>query len=185
MSLDNLPIQTASLLLRPFVPADARDTFVLSNEEAFRAWLPSQVYGNEPEALAVLEFLIGQYASPADPRLGPFVLAVEQAADQALIGHVGFSPFEGEVEIGFAIAQRCQGQGLAREAAVAASRWALGTFGLERILGITAAANLASRRVLARAGFAHQEDRAMRFQGVEQPVCVYTLAALAGPAPGS
>lgn len=175
MSLDSLPLHTGALLLRPFVPADARDLFVLSHEEAYRAGLPSQVYRDEPHALAVLEYLIGQFASPADPRHGPFVLAIEQLADHALIGHVGFSPFEGEVEIGFAIAQRCQGRGLGREAVGAASRWALETFELEKILGITAAANIASRRVLAHAGFAHQEERVMRFQGAEEAVIVLAL----------
>ncbi len=184
MSLDNLPLHTTSLLLREFVPEDAGEMFRLSQEEAYRAGLPSQAYADEPAARSALEYLIAQCASPADPRLGPVVLAVELAADRTVIGHVGFSPFEGEVEIGFAIAQRCQGRGLGREAVVAAARWAFATFGLETIIGITALGNRASRRVMERAGFAQREERVMRFQGVEESVTFYALAARGRPAPG-
>lgn len=184
MSLSHLPLDTAALRLREFVPDDVGEIFRLSQEEAYRAGLPSQVYADEAAARAALDYLIAQCASPADPRRGPVVLAVELAADRTVIGHVGFSPFEGEVEIGFAIGQRCQGRGLGCEAVAAASRWAFANFGLEKILGITAAGNHASRRVMERAGFVLQEERVMRFQGVEEVVALYALAALPEPAPG-
>jgi len=177
---NRLPIETPSLVLRPFVVSDAERVFALNDEVAARTWLPSQVYADRAEALAALEFLIGQYSSPGDPRRGPYVLAVEHRADSVLIGHVGFSPLDGDVEIGCAIAEDYQRRGLAVEAVVASSRWVFRSFALERILGITAKANTASRRTVARAGFIHQEDRTMRFQGTEQEVCVYELSRSAG-----
>ena len=131
------------------------------------------------EARALLEFLIEQSAAPGDPRLGPFVLAVDHRGDDALIGHVGLSPlhdeYDGEVEVGFAIAEAYQRRGLAVEAVVAACRWAFGRFGLPRIVGIAARENHASRKVLERAGFEHRADRVMVFQGPEQTVSVYRL----------
>jgi ribosomal-protein-alanine N-acetyltransferase len=133
------------------------------------------VYKEHAHALSVLEFLIDQYSIPGDPRNGPYVLAIVHRADGALIGHVGLSPLDDEVEIGFAIAQSCQRQGLATEAVVAASRWGFEAFGLDRILGITSAANIASRRALIRARFAYIEGKVMRFQGAEQEVSVYAL----------
>lgn len=169
-------VSSPSLLLRRFVARDAERVLALNSEEGARAWLPSQVYADHAEALAALEFLIGQYASPGDPRRGPYVLAVEHRADSVLIGHVGFSPLEGDVEIGCAIAEDYQGRGFAAEAIVAATRWVFRRFALERILGITAKANTASRRAIARAGFVHQEDKTMCFQGTEQEVCVYALS---------
>jgi RimJ/RimL family protein N-acetyltransferase len=172
-----LPLCTPSLLVRPFVREDAATALALSREASLRTWIPSQVYRDEAHATAVLEFLIGQFAAPADPRRGPFVLGLEHRADRELIGHVGLSPFEGEVEIGYAVAERYQGRGLASEAVVAVTRWAFAAFGIERLLGVTAAANVASQRTLERAGFALADERRMVFQGAEQDVRVYVLAA--------
>jgi ribosomal-protein-alanine N-acetyltransferase len=174
---NRLPIETRSLLIRQFVPEDAATVLVLSNEETARTWLPSQVYRDQAHALSVLEFLISQYSTPGNPRHGPYVLAIEHRAHSALIGHVGFSPLDDEVEIGFAVAQGYQRQGFTTEAIVAASRWAFQTFELTRIVGITSAANIASRRTLARALFTYEGDRMLRFQGTEQEVSVYALSA--------
>jgi len=181
MSLNHLPLDTRSLLIRQVALDDTRDLFALSNEEMYRAWLPSQIYSDESHARSVVEFLIGQYSTPATPRQGAYVLVIEHKADRALIGHVGFSPFDDDVEIGFAIAQRSQRHGLAVEAIVAASRWAFETFELDRILGIASSANIASKRALERAEFAHQGDKVMSFQGTEQSVSVYALSAHSGP----
>jgi RimJ/RimL family protein N-acetyltransferase len=171
-----LPIETRSLRIRHFVPEDAADALRLSQEDTSRTWLPSQVFRDHAHALSTLEFFIRTYVTPGNPRLGPYVLAIEHRTDRALLGHVGFSPLDDEVEIGFSIARNHQGQGFATEAIVAASDWALQAFKLDRVLGITSAANVASRHALARAGFGHREDKSMNFQGTEQDVSVYVLA---------
>ncbi len=186
--MHDLPLLTRSLRLRHFTPADAPRVCALSQEACGRAWLPSQVYRDAAHALAVIEFLVTQYQSPGHPARGPYVLAVEQRTDQALIGHVGFSPLGAQVEIGFAVAQDRQRHGLATEAIVSASAWAFRVFTLERILGVTAVANVASQRTLARAGFVHERDVTMAFQGTRQPVLLYALlrstsAKTAGGAP--
>jgi len=176
-----LPVETRRLLIRHFVLEDATVVRLLSNERASRVWLPSQVCKDDAHATAILEDLIGHYAIPANPRHGPYVLALEHRVDRRLIGHVGFSPLDDDVEIGFAIAQDYQGQGLATEAVVAASRWAFEVFELDRILGITSGANIASKRTLSRAQFIYEGDRVMNFQGDEQSVSVYALYG--GPRP--
>lgn len=175
MDLNQLPLETRSLQLRQFVPGDAAAALILSNEESARAELPSQVYRDYGHALSELEFLMSQYSTPGNPKYGPYVLAVEHRASSSLIGHVGFSPLDEEVEIGFSVAQKYQRQGLASEAIVAASRWAFEAFALNRILGITSATNVASRHTLVRARFAYEGAKAMRFQGTEKEVSVYAL----------
>ena len=169
-------IVTPSLVLRPFVVEDAERILTLSNEESARRWLPSQVYADVAQASGVLEFLISQYETPADPKRGYFVLAIDDRASGTLIGHVGFSPLEDEVEVGFGIAEDFQRRGFATEAVDAASRWVMDSFDLRRILGITSAANIASQRTLLKAGFSHERDKVMSFQGTEQPVRVYVLS---------
>jgi ribosomal-protein-alanine N-acetyltransferase len=168
-------IETEALVLRPFELGDAAAVYALSNEPGSRHWLPSQVQADEVGARELLESLIRHYTATADPRRGPYVLAVEHRGDGTLIGHVGLSPFAGDVEIGFAVAEAFQRRGLGVEAVTAACRWAFGRFGLSRILAIAARSNEGSRKLLARAGFEHLEDRVMCFQATEQPVSVYHL----------
>lgn len=180
MAPNRLPIETASLLLRHFDLKDAPAALLLSKEETSRAGLPSQVYRDHAHAVSALAFLIRHYPTPGNPRHGPYVLAVEHRASGALIGHVGFSPLDDEVEIGFSIAQDYQRQGLATQAIVAASRWAFETFELDTIVAITSVANVPSKRTLARAGFVHERNQSMNFQGVVQDVSVYSLARPSG-----
>ena len=176
MAPSTLPLETRSLLIRHLVPADAAAMLVLSNEEPSRIWLPSQVYRDHAHAVVALDYLIGHYSTTADPARGPYVLGIEHRIDGRLLGHVGFSPLDDAVEIGFSIAQDRQGQGLATEAVIAASRWVFESFALERILGVASSANVGSKRVLERAGFVHEREQTMNFQGTEQTVHVYVLA---------
>lgn len=101
------------------------------------------------------------------------MLAVEHAGTRELLGHVGFSPLDEDVEVSYAIAEQARGRGYGTQALAAGCEWAARSFGLRRILAITAATNSASRRTLTRAGFAHVGDEVMRFQGSEQTVSRY------------
>src|ERR1044072_8779812 len=168
MAVHPLALESRSLLLRHFVLEDTVAFHALSDEETSRTWLPSQGYRDHAHACSVLESLIRHYSNPGSPTEGPYVLAIEYRIDGTLIGHVGFSPLGNDVEIGFSIAERGQRQGLATEEIGAASRWAFRTFGLKRIIGVTSNANIASIRTLRRAGFVHEEDRVMTFQGIEE-----------------
>ena len=177
------PISTQSALIRPFTLADADAVLALSNEESLVKWLPSQVYVDHAHAVSVLEFLIGKSTSPADPRLEPYVLAVEDPRTHDLIGHVGFSPLGDEVEIGFAIKESHQGRGIATEVIGAASRWCFRSYAIDRILAITSSANGAAMRALERSGFEWRGNELMDFQGTLQPVATFALARSTTPGP--
>lgn len=170
-------IETPRLVLRRFAAADAGKVFRMSREDSLRAWIPDQVYRDEAHAAAVLAFLISQYDDPGDPRVGPYVLGVELRQSGELIGHVGFSPFHGEVEVGYAIEKAHQGRGLAAEAVRAACEWALREFRLPAVLGVAAARNVASQGVLRRAGFERQREEVTSMQGVRQPAVFFTFTA--------
>ena len=176
-----LPIETASLTLRAFVPEDAPKAFKMSQEDGMRTWLPSQVYRDETHAASVLASLISQYSVPGDPRIGPYVLAVEVRSSGAFVGHVGFSPLREAVEVGFFIESAHRRKGIATEAVRAACEWAADAFSIEIILGVTAVQNSASQSVLLRAGFARQKEEVMRFQGLEQLVIFFALLRASKP----
>jgi RimJ/RimL family protein N-acetyltransferase len=145
----------------------------MSQEETMRAWLPSQVYRDESHAASVLGHLISQYELDASPRSGPLVFGVEHKATGRLVGHAGLSPVLDTVEVGFGIEVSEQRRGYGTEAVSALCTWGLKAFTLEEIIGLTAAKNVASQRVLLRSGFRAKERRLMRFQGVEQTVQIF------------
>jgi ribosomal-protein-alanine N-acetyltransferase len=158
------------------VSEDAKKIFQMSQEEGMRAWMPSQVYRDEAHAVSVLALLISQYSVPADPKVGPYVLGVQLRSTGELVGHVGLSPLYDSVEVGVAIENSHQRKGIATEAVRAACHWAGEVFSLKAILGITAAQNVASQRVLLRAGFARQKDEVRQFQGLRQPVIFFAFS---------
>jgi RimJ/RimL family protein N-acetyltransferase len=138
------------LQLRPFTLADVPALYAMSKEPLLGRFIPDQVYRDLAHAEQVARALI-EMAAHRDPRTQPFVLGVEHAG--ALVGHVGLSKARGSVEIGYAIAEALHGRGLATEAVSAMSSWALAELGLPEVLGIVAAANAPSCRVLEKAGF--------------------------------
>ena len=168
-----LPLRTPSLVLRHFVPEDTPRAMALNAEASTRHWLPSHVYPDLPSAVAALDHLIACYRSPGDARRGPYVLGIEHRRTTQLLGHVGFSPLEGDVEISYAIAESARGQGYGAEALARASAWAARAFDLPRLVANTASANLASRRTLDRAGYLHTGDATMTFQGSDERVSRY------------
>jgi RimJ/RimL family protein N-acetyltransferase len=154
----------------------------LNGEPTTRRWLPSHVYADMNEAASRMRYLIACYSSPGDPRLGPYVLAVDHLASGALLGHVGFSPLDNEVEVSYAIAEGSRGRGYGSEALLHACQWAAEDFNLPSILAITKSENTPSRRTLERAAFVHDDDTVMRFQGSQQTVSRYLWRRASEPA---
>lgn len=173
MHVNSLPIHTPSLRLRCLVVEDAERMMELNAEPSTSRWLPSHVYADMSEATSRVRYLVSCYSSPGDPRMGPYVLAVEHLASGALLGHVGFSPFDGDVEVSYAIAEASRGRGYGSEALLYACRWAAENFNLPALLAITESENAPSRRTLERAAFVHSEDAVMQFQGHQQTVSRY------------
>jgi RimJ/RimL family protein N-acetyltransferase len=177
-----LPISTSSLRLRHIVVEEAVRMMELNAEPSTGQWLPSHVYANEQEAIERMKYLISCYTKPGDPRLGPYVLAVDHLASGALLGHVGFSPFDAEVEVSYAIAESHRQRGYGSEALFFACQWAASSFYLPSLLALTESANTPSRLTLERARFVHVEDSTMRFQGTEQVVSRYLWLPSVGKA---
>jgi RimJ/RimL family protein N-acetyltransferase len=173
MPVNSLSINTPSLRLRHIVIEEAAQMMELNGEPSTRRWLPSHVYADVSEATSRMQYLISCYSSPGDPRLGPYVLAVEHMASGVLLGHVGFSPFDSEVEVSYAIAERLRKCGYGSEALLYACQWAAESFDLPSILAITESENEPSRRTLERATFVHDRDIVMQFQGNEESVSRY------------
>ncbi len=166
-------IDATSVVLRKLKLEDAPKFFRMSHEDGMRTWIPSQVYQDHAHAASVLEYLIKQYDSGADPRTVPIVLPVQLKTTGEVIGHVGLSPLNEWVEIGFAVEHAQQRKGLATEAVKAVCAWATSVYPIKRIHGITAKGNVASQGVLQKAGFGNRKEQLMFMQGAEQPVVIF------------
>lgn len=155
-------ITTSRLLLRPFSLADVPKLYAMSIESGMRRWIRDQVYRDLPHAEQVARALMAYTASAPDPRVRPYVLGVADKQAGTLIGHVGLSAARESVEIGYAIEEQRHGSGLATEAVTAMCDWARTELALPEVLGIVAADNVASCRVLEKAGFVRSHDEIKR-----------------------
>src|SRR3954452_5243296 len=107
--------------------------------------------------------------------LGPFAAyVIVRRADGAAVGDVGFHGppgVGGEVEVGYALAPRARGAGLATESVALLTAWALALPGVRAVSARVTPANLASVRVLERLGFVPdgERDGHLRYVRREQP----------------
>lgn len=90
-----------------------------------------------------------------------------------LIGFCGLQPLAGtpEIEIGWWLARKWWGQGLATEAAREAMRDAFARAGLARIVAIAQPENRASIRIMEKLGMRYERDAVHR----EIPVVLYAI----------
>lgn len=83
------------------------------------------------------------------------IYLIVRRSDDIIIGGIGFhgKPEHGRVEVGYDVASKAQAQGYATEALRALAGWALRQSEVEVVVGRTEAGNIASRRVMEKAGF--------------------------------
>jgi RimJ/RimL family protein N-acetyltransferase len=146
-------IATERLLLRRFEPADVEVLARLNADELFTRHLAG------PMTRAQTEEALERWERHWDEH-GFGLLAVVEKASGAAIGRTGpqyHRAWPVDPEVGWALDPAWWGRGLATEAGRASIEWAFGELGFARVVSITTEANLASRRVMEKLGFAFQE----------------------------
>ena len=143
-------LQTERLTLRRFTAADI-DTLAdwLADPELTRYLGGVRDRAGSEEMFARIE------AHWAEHGFGPLALLDRETGELIGRGGVAFHRlWPGDPEAGWWIASAWQGRGLATEAGAAAVAWAFGELGFARLVSIALEANLASRAVMAKLGFA-------------------------------
>lgn len=147
-------LETARLVLRPWEDRDREPLAWIMGDPQVRRFYPRLLTPEETGA----EIDAARIKAAA---AGFHFQAAEAKADGALVGLLGLGiipddmraaiPRHPEVEIGWVLAERFWGQGLAPEGAAAwlDHAWALG---LPEVVAFTAAINLPSRRVMEKLG---------------------------------
>ncbi len=164
-----IEILTPRLAIRSFQESDASDHQRLSVEETTRYEMYDEACETVEDALNLIRKVRGNEAT----RSFPFALAIERRSDGALLGHVSLSPCDGEIEIGYSIAESERGHGYATEAADAFSAWALREGLAPRLLGVVRVGNAGSGRVLAKAGYRYEGTETRPCFGGVYPVMIY------------
>jgi RimJ/RimL family protein N-acetyltransferase/GNAT superfamily N-acetyltransferase len=146
----NIPTLTTSrLTLRPFTETDAEPLHHILNEDGILRYFPRP---DPPDLARVQRLVAGQLRHWEERGLGWW--AVELRLSGELLGWNGlqYLPDTEEVEVGYLLSRQHWGQGLATEGAQAALRFGLETLRLGSIVGIVHPENIASQRVLVKAG---------------------------------
>lgn len=148
-------LETARLIVRPLEPRDADEWLAMVSDPQVRRYLP-------PGPLPARDTFPGlmERRHTMERECGYALWAIEAKATGDFVGQSGLIPAEGigpEVEIAYHFAKSCWGKGYATEAAIAVLAHGLDRLGLERIIAIVMPGNVASCRVVEKAG--------MRFEG--------------------
>jgi RimJ/RimL family protein N-acetyltransferase len=146
-------IETERLLLRRLEPADL-DTVARWNADELHTRHLAGVLTR-----AQSEEAFARWQRHWDEH-GFGILALVDKASGELIGRSGpqyHRAWPHDPEIGWGLDPAWWGRGLATEAGAASVEWAFGPLGFDRVVSITTEANLASRRVMEKLGFALHE----------------------------
>jgi ribosomal-protein-alanine N-acetyltransferase len=153
-------LRTDRLLLRPFEVDDGADALAYRDDEEFARFLPhipQPFTRRDAEAFVALNMAVEWSRSPT------FAVVLEGR----VIGTVNLEVDAGAraAMLGFAIGRLWWGQGIATEAARAATTWAIEEFDLVRIWASTDNRNVRSQRVLQKLGMRREALRAQDHVG--------------------
>lgn len=142
-------LTTARLTLRPFTETDVDTLHHILGEKDILRYFPK----SDPPSRERVERLIAHQLEHWDEH-GRGWWAVEPHAEECLIGWCGlqYLPETGETEVGYLLSKAFWGRGLATEGAQASLQYGFEHLGLGIIIGITHPENIASQRVLEKAG---------------------------------
>jgi RimJ/RimL family protein N-acetyltransferase len=149
-----MELSTPRLVLRQWRDSDREPFAALNADPEVMEHFPAVFSREESDAR------VDRYAAGIAER-GWGIWAAQTATTGEFIGFVGLNPVPAElpfapgVEIGWRLARRYWGQGLATEAATVALEYALGPLGLEEVVAFTAATNVRSQRVMQKLGMTH------------------------------
>ena len=162
-------IKTQRLSITKFQPDMAEAVHLNSLDGDNRRFNPNEVFETLEDARETVAFLMSVYETGDGPLVYPILLA-----DGTNVGYVQAVPMEGgNWELGYHIAKAYAGNGYATEAVTAFLPAIMRKLAIKEILGICVAENIASIKVLEKAGFVKEFEGMGIYQDVEREICKY------------
>lgn len=147
----------------------AEDVHLNSIDEDNRKFVPDEVFETIDEAKETLEYLISCYDNNDSPLVFPIILK-----DNINIGYVQAILLEDNTyEIGYHIAKKYTNNNYATEALQLFLPYIMNRLNIKEILGICLKENIASCRVLEKAGFIKYFDGICKYQEKDSQVVKY------------
>jgi RimJ/RimL family protein N-acetyltransferase len=168
------PIETSRLRLEPWQSDDWRALHAIAREPEVMRYITDGAPWNETQTQ---EFVARQLRHFSERNYCLWKLIVKNSGDVESGGTVdglcGIQPLTetNEIEIGYWLAQRHWGHGLATEAARAAARDAFERVGLDRLVAVARKENAPSLRIMEKIGMTFERDHIHR--GI--PVVLYSM----------
>jgi RimJ/RimL family protein N-acetyltransferase len=166
------PIETPRVRLEPWQPDDWRALHAIASEPEVMRYITNGAPWNETQTQ---EFVARQLRHFSERNYCLWKLIVKSADAQSgetVDGLCGIQPLveTNEIEIGYWLAQRHWGHGIATEAARAAARDAFERVGLDRLVAVARKENAASLRIMQKIGMTYERDHIHR----NIPVVLYS-----------
>ena len=146
-------LETDRLLVREYVEEDAQAFFKLNTDPEILRFVPDKALLNVEQARRILiDHPIADYRKHG---FGRGACILKSTGEQ--IGFAGLKYLKelGEVDVAYRLLPPYWGQGIATEVAVASVRYGFTDLRLKRIIGLVMPENIASMRVLEKAGLRH------------------------------
>src|SRR5688500_785956 len=143
--------ETQRLIVRHYTKDDSQNFFLLNGDEEIMQYIrPAKT---RREADLFLSEIIEKYEE--DPSVGRW--ATEDKHTGAFVGSFAFIPIEGsadKMQLGYALLKQNWGKGYATELTNGGIQYVFSKTDIAVIFGITETGNIASQKVLLKAGFA-------------------------------
>ena len=148
-------LSTPHLILRALASSDLDDLYEYASDPEIDRYTPWDHYKNIEEAGENLSEFLEAYE-----KHGFWAWGIEHRADKKLIGIININKpgYDRKVEVGYTIARKYWGQGLATEALQALIQYGFEKLDVARIEAVILPENKASSKVLLKAG--------MQFEGL-------------------
>lgn len=143
-------LQTLRLDLREFVTSDFNDLWRLDQDPEVMRYIGDGKRSSRARIASTMRRIPRIYR--LYPGLGSWRAARRDTGEYIGWFTLKYIPKTVEVEVGYRLLRNAWGQGFATEGARELVRYGFDSVGLERIVGITHPGNLASQRVLMKAG---------------------------------
>lgn len=146
-------VETERVLLREFTERDAEAVLAFNGDPRVMQYTGEPVWGDLHEARRRLR----EY--PDYRRHGYGRWAIVHKADRMVVGFNGLKYLDelGETDLGYRLAHRYWGRGLATESSLGVLRYGFDNLGLQRIVALVLPEHTASIRVLQKVGM-HRVD---------------------------
>ena len=142
--------ETERLIVRQYDPAiDAENFFLLNSDKDVMRYIRKPK--SREECIAFLKEIIGAYKK--EPLMGRWAVIGKSTGE--FVGSFAFIPVEGteDSQLGYALLKQFWNKGYATELMKAGNDYVFTKTALDKIYGITEAANIASQKVLLKSGY--------------------------------